>query len=181
LKNRYPKKLAVIKKTWEDFVAGIRHGEAVPRGFFDGSDIRDLAKRVKNMADYVLGELSPSADNPYCTIVHGDYKSMNVFLPTSTSAEHEEDEGTGGHGHGQPIIIDFASTRIGLGMSDVAMHITHTLHPDKLGNGGEDAMVDDIGSLHGPYLVQYIHELWGNKGLTRPPIAHEGEMPRENT
>ena len=100
MKNRYPKKLSVIKKTWEDFVAGIRHGEAVPRGFFDGSDIRDLAKRVKNMADYVLGELSPSADNPYCKIVHGDYKSMNVFLPTSTSAEHEEDEGTGGHGHG---------------------------------------------------------------------------------
>ena len=56
MKNRYPKELAIIKKTWEDFVAGIRHGEAVPRGFFDGSDIRDLAKRVNNMADYMSRE-----------------------------------------------------------------------------------------------------------------------------
>uniref|UniRef100_A0A7S3XJ37 Aminoglycoside phosphotransferase domain-containing protein n=1 Tax=Heterosigma akashiwo TaxID=2829 RepID=A0A7S3XJ37_HETAK len=85
------------------------------------------------MAGFISEELSPAYNDNYATIVHGDYKAMNVFLPTMT--DEREDEA-------HPIIIDFASTGVGLGMSDVAMHITHALDPEHLVNGGEEAMVD---------------------------------------
>jgi hypothetical protein len=40
------------------------------------------------------------------------------------------------------VLIDFASTGVGLGMADVAMHVVHALVPSDLDNGGEEALVD---------------------------------------
>jgi hypothetical protein len=39
-------------------------------------------------------------------------------------------------------MIDFASTGVGLGMSDVAMHIVHAVRPCDLKDGGEEQLVD---------------------------------------
>ena len=55
---------------------------------------------------------------------------MNVFLPVVPSCAHK------------PVLIDFASTGVGLGMSDVAMHLVHALVPADLDFGGEEALVD---------------------------------------
>ena len=41
-----------------------------------------------------------------------------------------------------PILIDFASTGVGLGMADVAMHLVHALVPADLDGGGEEALID---------------------------------------
>lgn len=128
LKNRNPKELKNMQKTWSDFVEGVQ--SAAPE-LFGQKSIQDLGKRVQGMAEVISKELSPSYNEKYATVVHGDYKAMNVFLPE------------GGEGaSNDPIIIDFASTGIGLGMSDVAMHITHALHPDNLVDGKEEALVD---------------------------------------
>lgn len=126
LKNRNPKELKNIQKTWNDFSDGI--ATAAPE-LFGRESIKDLAKRIQYMAEYISQELSPAPSDEYATIVHGDYKAMNVFLP---------DQGE----NSKPIIIDFASTGLGLGMSDVAMHITHALDPKYLIDGGEEALVD---------------------------------------
>ena len=39
-------------------------------------------------------------------------------------------------------LIDFASTGVGLGMADVAMHLVHALVPSDLDGGGEEALID---------------------------------------
>ncbi|GFH60489.1 hypothetical protein CTEN210_16965 [Chaetoceros tenuissimus] len=125
LKNRNPKEIKNLQTTWENFVKEISPAN---EELFTKQSIQDLAQRMQNMAEYISNELSPSHKDKYATIVHGDFKSMNVFLPT-TDKDH-------------PVIIDFASTGLGNPLSDVAMHITHALDPEHLVDGGEEAMVD---------------------------------------
>ena len=55
---------------------------------------------------------------------------MNVFLPADESGSEDA------------VLIDFASAGVGLGLSDVAMHVAHALRPEDLENGGEEALVD---------------------------------------
>jgi hypothetical protein len=81
------------------------------------------------LADYISKELSPGPNDQYATLSHGDYKAMNCFLPKQSG-----DRGV--------LLVDFASTGVGLGMSDVAMHIHHAVIPDKLDNGGEEELID---------------------------------------
>ncbi len=132
LKNRNPRELREMEQTWENLSNELR---SVKPDLFERESIQNLGKRVKNMAEAISVELSPGFGDSYATIVHGDYKAMNVFLPGNHSDGSEEVDD-------HPIIIDFASTGVGNGMSDVAMHITHALHPDHLINGGEEALVE---------------------------------------
>jgi len=144
LKNRNPKELENLEKTWENFSNELK--VAKPE-LFEKDSVRNLAKRIKALAEDISMELSPAFDDKYATIVHGDYKAMNVFLPGDGDGDGD------GNGeeitktdeneiNGHAIIIDYASTGVGMGMSDVAMHVTHALHPDDLINGGEEALVD---------------------------------------
>ena len=129
LKNRNPKELTNIQKTWSDFCDGIR--TAAPE-LFERESIQNLGKRIQDMAEEISAELSPTYDDKYATVVHGDYKAMNVFI--------KEDD-RNGDSNSLPIIIDFASTGLGLGMSDAAMH-TYALRPENLVDGGEEKLVE---------------------------------------
>mmetsp|Transcript_5185 Transcript_5185/g.9979 ORF Transcript_5185/g.9979 Transcript_5185/m.9979 type:complete len:467 (+) Transcript_5185:259-1659(+) len=131
LKNRNPKELKNIQKTWADFCDGVQ--SAAPE-VFERPSVKNLAKRIQDMAQSISEELSPAYNEKYATIVHGDYKAMNVFI---ASKERENNDGAS-----LPIIIDFASTGVGLGMSDVAMHITHAVPPQHLMDGGEEKLVE---------------------------------------
>jgi hypothetical protein len=45
------------------------------------------------------------------------------------------------------LLVNYASTGVGLGMSDVAMHLHHAVLPEDLANGGEEAWSENtIGS-----------------------------------
>lgn len=54
-------------------------------------------------------------------------KAMNVFLSRAGDAPAK--------------MVDYASTGLGLGMSDVAMHVHHAVLPEDLDNGGEEELV----------------------------------------
>ena len=128
LKNRNPKEINHLKQAWDGFVQDI--GPAAPDGFFDDPSIKDLGRRLYDAAEYISQELSPEPGGAHATIVHGDYKAMNIFFkgdeknPTPT-----------------PILIDFASSGVGLGMSDLAMHVAHVALPEDLDEGMEDLLV----------------------------------------
>ena len=124
LKNRNPKELEEIEKTWNSLMNELKQSSRTPSGFFERSSIKNLGRRVKESAAYVSTKLSPTPTDKFATIVHGDYKAMNVFLPHLESKE-------------KAILIDFASTGVGLGVSDVAMHIIHALHPKDLQDGAD--------------------------------------------
>lgn len=129
LQFRNPKELQNMVASWEHF-----------RGQFAGSDndgktrilekesVVRLGQRVYDMAEYVSSELSPHVDDEHATIVHGDYKAMNVFLPNEADND--------------AIMIDFSCVGIGYGMSDVGMHIVHAVLPGDLEDGGEERLLE---------------------------------------
>ena len=75
--------------------------------------IRNLAQRLESMAPWVAAELQASPEDDFATLVHGDYKAMNLFLPVDEA--------------GSPLLIDFQWTGVGFGMADVAMHLSHSV------------------------------------------------------
>jgi thiamine kinase-like enzyme len=87
-----------------------------------------------NLCFYICAETSPEPTDKYATLSHGDCKAMNFFLPISNNNNKNNNRGV--------ILVDFASTGVGLGMSDVAMLIHHAIRPEHLDNGGEMMLVD---------------------------------------
>ena len=117
LQNRNPSELNHLEQTWMNFCENMK--SYAPPGFFDQESIVSLGARLYKIANYISSQLSPLPNGPFATIVHGDAKAMNIFL-------FQDEDNKYMH---LPLLIDFASTGVGLGMSDVAMHITHALDP----------------------------------------------------
>lgn len=128
LKTRNPKELEGMAEAWAHFVDAFQHLDT--NGIFAECG-PDFGLRIQALAEYVCEQTSPSPTDPYATISHGDFKSMNCFLPKS---ERGEQRGV--------VMVDFASIGVGLGMQDVGMHIHHAVRPADLANGGEMLLVD---------------------------------------
>ena len=128
LKTRNVKELAGMEHAWEHFSSHFQHLD--PELF---QRTHDMGRRIHDIAEYISKEVSPSPTSSYATLSHGDFKSMNCFL---------SHDGGGGGGSGNVVLVDFASTGVGLGMSDVAMHIHHAILPEDLANGGEERLLE---------------------------------------
>ena len=131
LQLRNPQEILDIPEGWQNFMNNFR--DEAPELFAQES-VQRLGERIVAVAKDLSTELSPSPNDACATLVHGDYKSMNVFLPT---AEND----------GDALLIDFASTGVGIGMSDVAMHVFHALLPEDI----------DEDSLLASYLESFHH------------------------
>lgn len=77
---------------------------------------------------------------------------MNIFLPNTDIAGGPE----------EALLIDFASTGVGLGMADIGMLLSHSVAPDTLRDGGEerilDAYLDALADARGPDAAPYPRE-----------------------
>ena len=136
LQMRNPKELAGIEGAWDNFCSNFED-DMKANGLWT-EQILNLGKRIKAVAEYVSKECTPTPNDKYATVIHGDYKAMNVMMaidPETTPT----------------IMIDMASASCGLGMSDVAMHIHHAVNPEDLDNGGEESLVD--------FYIQTLREL----------------------
>jgi len=125
LQVRNPKELEGMAASWEHFSTQFA-GPLQEAGLTERT--KTLGARLKRVAPFLSQQLSPRPSDPYATLVHGDYKAMNVFLPQKPNLP--------------ALIVDYASTGIGLGVSDVAMHIHHAVLPGDLANGGEGELLD---------------------------------------
>lgn len=124
LKTRNTKELAAMTQSWDHFSS---HFGKYDLDLFERS--ANIGKRIKDLAEYISDEVSPGPNDQYATLSHGDFKSMNCFI-----AKEATKRGV--------ILVDFASAGVGLGMSDVAMHIHHAVRPKDLSNGGEEELVE---------------------------------------
>lgn len=129
LDMRNPKELAGMEKAWEHFATAFQ--EPLRTAGLTTSSTQHLGQRLKDCSAHISQQISPGPTEPYCTLSHGDYKTMNVFLPRDESEKESS-----------ALLVDFASTGIGLGMGDVAMLIHHGVRPNDLDYGGEEALVD---------------------------------------
>lgn len=125
LEVRNPKELVGMEASWDSFSAQFA-GPLEEAGLTKRTE--DLGTRLKAAAKAISQHLSPKYDEPYATLVHGDFKAMNVFLPKDALLK--------------PLMCDFASTGIGVGISDVAMNIHHAVLPSNLASGGEEELID---------------------------------------
>jgi len=128
---RNPKELENMVASWEYFCEKFKElNDDKVTNILSKDGIVNLGQRIYDMAEYISNELTPSVGDEYATLVHGDYKSMNVFLPNESNKE------------GEAIMIDFSCVGIGFGMSDVGMHIVHAVLPQDLDNGGEEMLLE---------------------------------------
>ena len=134
LSIRNPKELTKIEPNWAAFVKTFT--PYAPELFAQPS-VAALGSRLAKWSGYVSEHLSPKPDDTYATLIHGDFKSLNVFLPPAATAG---DVSTSERQQG--MLIDFASTGVGLGMSDVAMLLQHGIVPADLADGGEERLID---------------------------------------
>jgi thiamine kinase-like enzyme len=115
LSMRNPKELKNMIAAWDHFA----HEFAKELEALSWSRTH-LGQRVQAVAQFVSDQLSVTPNSPFATICHGDYKSMNVFLPRNSETTKSA------------VLVDFASVGIGLGVTDVAMHLHHCLLPTDL-------------------------------------------------
>ena len=128
LETRNPKELDGIVDAWNGFYNAFKKPFEDECNLVWTDSLRDMGRRMQAVASFVSQTVSPKPSDPFATIIHGDYKSMNVFLPKDATKH-------------SALLVDWASTGIGLGMSDLAMHIHHAVMPDQLEGGGEEALV----------------------------------------
>eukprot|EP00594_Rhizosolenia_setigera_P011538 CAMPEP_0178958206 /NCGR_PEP_ID=MMETSP0789-20121207/11457_1 /TAXON_ID=3005 /ORGANISM="Rhizosolenia setigera, Strain CCMP 1694" /LENGTH=415 /DNA_ID=CAMNT_0020640773 /DNA_START=218 /DNA_END=1465 /DNA_ORIENTATION=- len=141
LSMRNPKELKGMVSSWDNFKSNF--GD-----YLKEEKVQDvnLGERMTNVAQFVSDMVSvhkPTDD--FATIIHGDYKSMNIFLPHENDGKEEVDT----------LLIDFASVGLGFGMSDVAMHIHHAVKPQDLDGGGELELV----KYYWDTLQEYLKEI----------------------
>ena len=79
--------------------------------------------------------MSLAPTDRYATLVHGDFKAMNVMLPPPPGGGAPNDADV-------PMLIDFASCGVGLGMTDVAMLLAHSVAPATLAHGGQERLIE---------------------------------------
>lgn len=135
LQMRNPKELEGIEGAWDNFCSNFKDDLEANELWTDR--IRDMGKRMKAVAKYVSDECTPSPEDKYATVIHGDYKAMNVMMGIKPE--------------NPTIMIDMASASAGLGMSDVAMHIHHAVSPEDLDGGGEEVLLE--------YYLQTLRDL----------------------
>ncbi|KAK3279066.1 hypothetical protein CYMTET_13031 [Cymbomonas tetramitiformis] len=127
LSIRNPKELTKLRGNWARFVDTF--GPLAPE-LFARPSVLQLGDRLEAWSGWVAQQLSPGPEAACATIVHGDFKAMNVFLPPDSDDTR------------QAMLIDFASTGVGYGMADVAMHLSHSVAPADLADGGEERLLD---------------------------------------
>lgn len=132
LQFRNPKELENMVASWDSFRGQFAGVGGEKTRILEKESVLRLGKRVYDMAEYVSSEMRPTVDDEYATLVHGDYKAMNLFLPNEAKGK----EG------GDAIMIDFSCVGVGYGMSDVGMHIVHAVLPSDLEDGGEEYLVE---------------------------------------
>ncbi|KAL3800814.1 hypothetical protein HJC23_001651 [Cyclotella cryptica] len=163
LKFRNPKELQNIVSSWQSFrenFVGLEETRILEK-----TSVVALGQRVYDMAEYVSNELTPGVQDEYATLVHGDYKAMNVFLPTNGITENSNKNA---------IMIDFSCVGIGYGMSDVAMHIVHAVLPSDLEHGNEQYLVEQyLCALEDAVNLKHCKTAGGNE------CHHRWTFPRD--
>jgi Ecdysteroid kinase-like family len=135
LSMRNPKELAGIVDSWDAFCKAFE--SHLKMEGLDTEAFVNLGRRIERLAVHVSHLVSPGPHDTFATLVHGDYKALNVFLPRTDVESDSDNNGN----EDNCLMVDFASCGVGLGMSDVAMHVRHAVEPHHLAHGGEQDLV----------------------------------------
>eukprot|EP00928_Gymnodinium_smaydae_P014053 TRINITY_DN15095_c0_g2_i1.p1 TRINITY_DN15095_c0_g2~~TRINITY_DN15095_c0_g2_i1.p1 ORF type:complete len:515 (+),score=120.00 TRINITY_DN15095_c0_g2_i1:59-1603(+) len=155
LEKRGEEEMSKMQGNWRQYLAAFRHLDSE---FFARPEIEDLPGRIGRLARWVAKQMAPGPGDKFATIVHGDYKAMNIFLRDEAYADEygsrAKRQRLGYRRKDDALIIDFQWTGVGFGMSDVAMHLSHSVALEALEGEGERELVD----FYRESLFEYIAE-----------------------
>ena len=114
--KRGPNEVAQCHPNWAAFMAAFASRDVEFDAWCSTGEVRDLGARLAGAAEKVDRRMRVAWDSKHACLIHGDAKALNMFF------DRGEPESTGHHG---VTLIDFQWTGIGVGASDVAMHIAH--------------------------------------------------------
>ena len=141
LQRRGAEELRHLKPNWQNYLEAFK--EEAPE-LLSQRKIKCLAERLEAVAVWVAAQLTPSPSDEFATLIHGDAKAMNMFLPLN---------------QGEALAIDFQWTGVGYGFSDVAMHLPHSIDVSALRAGGEEKLVrwyhQELLKLLGPQSITF--------------------------
>ena len=144
---------------WERFVDGFA---PLDPSLFASPSFRKLGARLETWSAWVAAQISPSPDTAHATLIHGDFKDLNVFLPSQLQSPVAPQQDL------EALLIDFASTGVGFGMSDVATLLSHSMVPDDLAGDGDTSSTR---STHATHRTQKPSE-----GVQERPLLGGGEQ-----
>ena len=128
LAQRGAAEMARMHEVWPTFLREFSH---LDPELFHRPSVVELPRRLAALAHWVAEELAVTPSQPHCTLIHGDYKAANLFLPVSNVTDEAA-----------VVPVDFQWVGFGLGMRDVAYHITHAVEVDALAaEGAEEDLV----------------------------------------
>ena len=146
LQRRGAEELRHLKPNWQSYLEAFK--DKAPE-LLSRPKIKCLAERLEAVAFWVAAQLTPSPSDAFATLIHGDAKAMNMFLPLE---------------QGEALAIDFQWTGVGYGLSDVAMHLPHSIDVGALRGGGEEKLVR--------WYHQELLKLLGPESITFPEAWH---------
>jgi aminoglycoside phosphotransferase (APT) family kinase protein len=123
--------MARMPDIWSDFLESFK-GDPAAAELLSRPSVVGLADRMAALCPWVAEQIHGEGAQPHCTMVHGDYKAMNVFVTATADAVLDP---------GGAALIDFQWTGVGLGMLDVAMHLYHSVELAAMEGGGEAELV----------------------------------------
>ena len=133
LSIRSPAELKKLRGNWARFVSMFAY---LNPPLFNRPGIVNLGERLEAWSGWVSRQLSPPPEGKRATLIHGDFKAMNVFFPvaqpTSSEEKSEKKSEKKGENKSEALLIDFASTGVGIGMADVGMLLSHSVAPETL-------------------------------------------------
>lgn len=125
--HRSKEEFSQLEANWKVYVEAFT---PLAPDLFARQGIADLGTRLRDVSESVSNALWAKPTDPFASLMHGDLKAMNIFLPETSSAQTSA------------LPIDFQWTGVGFGMADVAMHLCHSVSVDALRDGGEQRLVE---------------------------------------
>eukprot|EP00927_Polykrikos_kofoidii_P050073 TRINITY_DN44015_c0_g1_i1.p1 TRINITY_DN44015_c0_g1~~TRINITY_DN44015_c0_g1_i1.p1 ORF type:complete len:475 (-),score=60.29 TRINITY_DN44015_c0_g1_i1:206-1630(-) len=173
LDKRGEEEMGRMRENWRQYISNF--ARFAPE-LFAREDIVNMAARVEAIVPLVSRQMAAGPDDRFATLIHGDYKAMNIFLKVDFGAldSHDvvaNDETRIVLPRSEPSLpIDFQWTGVGFGMSDVAMHLSHSVATSALQmpegcEAAERALVE-------VYRKALLREVGDSRGVAyRPDIA----------
>jgi hypothetical protein len=145
LPRRGIEEMRCMPEVWQGFVRAFGGESERASELLRRPRVAALGERLLRLGSWVSEQIHGPSSEHFHTLVHGDFKAMNVFVPRDSAAAAPAGsggEGSGGGGGGangsstaQPrsapplaaVPIDFQWSGVGLAMLDVAMHCYHSV------------------------------------------------------
>ena len=122
LEIRSPAELTKLQPNWDAFCGAF--GDLEPE-LFERPGVAGLGERLARWTAYASERVSPGPADRYATLVHGDFKAMNVLLPLdggSTAAGGAAAGGLVAGGAAPMLIVSMASVVCASGISDCSSY-----------------------------------------------------------